>query len=77
MMTVGEKLVEKGRQQGLLEGLARGRAEGVLKILAVRGIAVDEGARQLVMSCTDPATLDQWLERALTATRFSDLVEAQ
>lgn len=77
MMTVGEKLVEKGRQQGLLEGLARGRAEGVLKILAVRGIAVDEGARQLVMSCTDPGTLDQWLERALTATRFSDLVEAQ
>lgn len=77
MMTVGEKLVEKGRQQGLLEGLARGRAEGVLKILAVRGIAVDDRARQLVMSCTDLDTLDRWLERALTATRFSDLVEAQ
>jgi predicted transposase YdaD len=73
MMTVGEKLVERGRQQGI----ALGRAESVLKILAARGVAVDEATRQLVLSCTDLTTLDQWLERALTATRFSDLMESQ
>ena len=74
MMTVGEKLREQGRQQGLLEGRAKGRAEDVLRILSARGIAVDEEARKLVLSCTDLTALDQWFDRALTATRFSDLM---
>jgi predicted transposase YdaD len=70
MMTVGQKLIEQGRQQGL----ATGRAEDVLRILNARGIAVDEEARKLILSCTDLTTLDQWFDRALTATRFSDLM---
>ncbi|WP_224243797.1 Rpn family recombination-promoting nuclease/putative transposase [Hyalangium gracile] len=73
MMTVGEKLIEQGRQQGI----ALGRAESVLRILTLRGIPVDESARKLVLSCTDLATLGQWFDRALTATRFSDLMESQ
>jgi hypothetical protein len=45
----------------------------VLRILAARDIAVDERTRTLIMTCTDLATLDQWLDRASTATRLSDL----
>ncbi|WP_407742537.1 hypothetical protein [Hyalangium sp.] len=70
MMTVGEKLREQGRQQGLVAG----RAEGVLRILTVRGIAVDEETRKRILSCTDLPTLDQWFDRALTAARVSDLM---
>jgi predicted transposase YdaD len=90
MKTMGEVLIEqghakglaegvaKGRTEGLAEGLAegqaKGRAEGVLRILAARGIAVDETARTFILSCTDLNTLDQWLDRALSATSLSDLM---
>jgi predicted transposase YdaD len=81
MRTMADEFREEGRQQGRLEGLARGRAEGraedVLRILAVRGVAVDEKARKLILSCTDLVTLDRWFERALTATHLSDLLEGQ
>jgi predicted transposase YdaD len=85
MMTLGEKLIEQGRQQGLAEGQAAARAAGrvagqavaraedVLRILAVRGIAVDEKARTLILTCADLATLDRWFDQALSAARFADL----
>ncbi len=71
MLTYGEELMEKGRQ----EGLARGRAEGVLRILAARRVHVGDEARQRILSCRDMALLDQWFDRALNATRLSDVLE--
>lgn len=73
MRTMGEELREEGRQQGRIEG----RAEGVLRILAARGIVVDEKARKLILTCSDLVTLDQWFDRALTATRLSDLLASE
>ncbi len=70
MLTVGEELIEQGRQQGR----AIGRAEGVLRILATRGVHVDDEARKRILSCTDLATLDQWFDRSLNATRLSDVL---
>jgi len=63
----------RGKTEGLAEGQARGRADAVLRLLAARGIAVDEEARQRILSCRDLATLDQWFDRALKATSLSDL----
>ncbi len=78
MRTMAEAYIEKGRAKGLEEGLARGRAqeraEVILRILASRGIAVDDTGRERILSCTDLDTLDQWFNRALSATRFSDLL---
>lgn len=73
MMTVGEELIEQGRQKGLLEGRLEGRAEDILRILTVRGVRVDENTRELILTCRDPARLDQWFDRALTATNVSDV----
>ncbi|HSP79917.1 MAG TPA: Rpn family recombination-promoting nuclease/putative transposase [Myxococcaceae bacterium] len=83
MRSFGDELIERGRQQGLAQGLekgearglARGRAEGVLRILVVRGVPVDEAARQRIISCTDLATLDLWFDRALGATRLADVLD--
>ncbi|MDY7228220.1 Rpn family recombination-promoting nuclease/putative transposase [Hyalangium rubrum] len=79
MGTWGEEFLEKGRQQGWLKGLAegqaKGRAEGVLRILATRGVQVDDTTRQRILACTDLATLDRWFDRALAATRLSDVLE--
>jgi hypothetical protein len=77
MMTVGEKLIEQGRQKGRLEGVLEERAKSVLRILTVRGVPVDDDARQLILACRDPALLDQWFERALKATRVSDVTAEQ
>lgn len=73
MMTMGEKLIEQGRQKGRDEGRLEGRAEDIVRILSVRGFLVDADARRRILACRDPALLDLWLERALTATRVSDV----
>jgi hypothetical protein len=78
MRSVGEKLiaqgVAKGRTEGRAEGRAEGLAEGVLKILAARGVRVDARSRRRILRCTDGATLEHWFDRALHATRLSDVL---
>jgi hypothetical protein len=79
MRSYGEELIERGRQQGLAEGreegreegVSRGRAEDILRILAARGVQVDEAARQRILTCTDLATLDRWFDKSLNATTVS------
>ncbi|ATB34849.1 hypothetical protein CYFUS_000256 [Cystobacter fuscus] len=87
MRSYSEELIERGRQQGLAkgreegrqegreEGLIRGRAEYVLRVLATRGLDVDEAARQRILTCTDLATLDRWFDRAQNATTLSDVLD--
>ncbi len=75
MRSYGEELIEQGRQQGLQQGRLRGRAESVLQILAVRGVQVDEEARQRILTCTDVATLDHWFARAMNAHTLSEVLE--
>jgi hypothetical protein len=36
---------------------------------------VDEQARQRILTCTDVAALEKWLDRALTATTLSEVLE--
>ena len=61
-------------EQGLEKGRLRGRAEGVLRILAARGVHVGDEAQQLILTCADMATLDRWFDRALNATTLSDVL---
>jgi predicted transposase YdaD len=80
MRTIKEALIEQGREQGwnagLAQGQARERAEGVLRILELRGISIDEQSRKLILSCTDLVLLKQWFEQALSATSLSDLMKS-
>jgi hypothetical protein len=71
------EFLEEARIKGLLEGQAQGRSESVLRVLASRGISVDERARQKILACRDLTILDQWLERALKATSLTDLEDLQ
>jgi hypothetical protein len=81
MLTVGEKLIEQGRElgrvEGRVEGRVQGRAEDVLRILAARGVSVDERARQRILLCKDLALLDQWFDRALKATQLSEVLDGR
>ncbi len=86
MQTVGQRLIAKGRKEGLAKGEARGLAKGeakgeakglakgVLSILAERKLAVGPRERQRILSCKDTALLEQWLKRALTASNLSEVL---
>jgi hypothetical protein len=78
MRSYGEELMERGRQQGLArgreEGRLRGRAEALLQLLTARDVHVDDAARQLILSCSDVATLDLWFDRAIHATSLSEVL---
>ncbi len=91
MRSWGEELIEKGRQEGLargreeglvqgrqeglMQGVTRGRAEDILRVLAARGVQVDEASRQFILACTDMATLDRWFDRSLNATTLSAVLD--
>jgi hypothetical protein len=49
------------------EAEARGEAKALLRVLELRGLSVSAKQRERVLACTDPATLDEWLARAVTA----------
>jgi predicted transposase YdaD len=69
--TFVEELRDQGKAEGHVEGKAEGLVEGearsVLRILDARRLAPSEEQRQRVISCTDAAQLDLWLDRAITA----------
>jgi hypothetical protein len=69
--------IEEGKAEGIEEGKAVGIAEGkvvaLLRCLDARGIAIDGARRELVTTCTDKQTLDQWLTRAFTADTATDV----
>lgn len=68
---------DRGLAEGLVEGQTRLLSQGVLRILASRGISVDERARQRILECKDPAILDRWFDRALKATSLADLEDPE
>jgi hypothetical protein len=74
MMTTADyekTFIERIHDQGIAEGEAKGKAEGkaeaVLRLLDARGLAPTDGQRQQVASSTDPAQLDLWFDRAISA----------
>jgi hypothetical protein len=64
----------KGKAEGKAEGEAKGKAEALLRILAQRRLSVSEDQRRRILACTDLATLDGWLDRALLTTSVDDLL---
>jgi hypothetical protein len=64
-----------GEARGRAEGEARGRAESLLRILDRHDIKVTDDARQRITDCTELATLDSWIDRALDAQTIEDVLD--
>ena len=69
--------------QGLAEGREEGREEGrdamvrsLLRLLDRRHLVLSPEERLRIESCTDLATLEQWIERAGDAAAASELFDA-
>lgn len=72
--TLWEQDVAAGKAEGEAKGEAKGKAEALLRILAQRGLSVSEDQRRRVLACTDLATLDGWLDRALLVASVDELL---
>ncbi|GAB2512878.1 RpnC/YadD family protein [Nocardiopsis aegyptia] len=68
-----KKYVGMGREEGLEVGREEGRAaeaaQNVIAVLQARGFAVSDEERSRITSCTDLATLEKWVPKAVTVER--------
>jgi hypothetical protein len=55
-------------------GKAEGKAEAVLRVLTKRGLPLTPPQQRQISECTDLATLDRWLDDALTAASVAELL---
>ncbi|HEY3356988.1 MAG TPA: hypothetical protein VGQ83_27305 [Polyangia bacterium] len=62
------RCVARGRD----EGERQGKAQAVAVVLLARGFRLGPAQRDRVLACTDSATLDRWLARAVTATSLEE-----
>jgi hypothetical protein len=70
-----KKYVAQGRTEGRTEGRIEEAARAVLTALRVRGIAVPEAARERILAQKEPETLERWLERAIVAASFAEVLD--
>ncbi len=70
----GMRSLEIIREEGRAQGRAEGEASTLLKLLRLRGIVVDEATAGRILSTKDVATLDRWVERALSARSVADVL---
>jgi hypothetical protein len=68
----GNPVIKRIEQRGEQRGVAR----SLLRMLAARGVLVDELSQRRILACDDLATLDRWFARATTATAISDIFTA-
>jgi hypothetical protein len=66
---------ENARNEGRTEGCTESQANAVLTVLRVRGIAVPDAARELILAQKDLSRLDRWLERAIVATSIGEVID--
>ena len=74
IMTAGEQLIERGRTDGLKDGLKVGQERSLLKLLRARFGALPEAAAARIHAA-DSTRLDAWFDRALTAATLDDALD--
>jgi hypothetical protein len=67
------KYTALGRAEGKLEGKLEGETAALLRVLARRGLGVNDEQRDRILACTDLAMLETWLDRAIVATSAEDV----
>ena len=72
-----QSIFSKGEARGEIKGQARGKAESILAVLSARGVPVSDTLRERILSCTDLATLDAWIQRAAVASTAAGVVRAK
>jgi predicted nucleotidyltransferase/HEPN domain-containing protein len=69
-----EALTALAYERGEQQGYERGQQEMLIRLLARLGIPLTEEGRARIQACTDPETLDRWLDRAASAKTLDDVL---
>ena len=69
-----KKYYFEGEAEGVTKGKAEALAAVLLKVFAGRGLTVSDGQRARILACTDPATLDRWVDAAFQARSVEEVV---
>lgn len=65
---------DQGKAKGEAKGKAKGKAEALLLFLRRRGMAITDDQQHRIVTCTDLATVDRWLDRAFSVTSVDELL---
>jgi hypothetical protein len=57
----------------IAKGHAQGEAQMLLRAMTARGLTIPEDTRLRVTECQDPAQVEAWFDRALTATTIDEI----
>ncbi|MEM7153654.1 MAG: Rpn family recombination-promoting nuclease/putative transposase [Myxococcota bacterium] len=71
--TIYDEAIAKGIAKGVEQGRVRTQVAMVLRVLDKRGLALSDAQRQRVQACSDETQLDEWFDRALTATTADEV----
>ncbi|WP_437332600.1 hypothetical protein [Sorangium sp. So ce394] len=69
-----QKLIDRGKLEGMREGELKGKRDTLLRLLARAGIVLTENERARVQACTDMAILDRWLDNVLGAKTAAEVL---
>jgi len=64
----------EGEAKGEAKGKAEGKAEALVLILRRRGLAMTDDQQRRIITCTDLATVDHWLDRAFSVASVDELL---
>jgi hypothetical protein len=70
-----QQLIDKGIEQGRLEGRLTEARAVLRRVLVRRELAPSKDDDARIEACTDSAILERWLDRAITAASVSDVLE--
>ena len=71
-----KRYLAQGKAEGKAEGRIEGEAQALLRILGVRGLGMSDAERAQIIGCADLATVEGWLDRALTASSVAEVLAA-
>ena len=70
-----QQLIDQGVREGQLEGRLTATRAFLRRVLANRQLTPSKDDDARIDACTDLATLERWLDRAITATSVWDVLE--
>ena len=74
-LVVAVRKLAAGHAAGLYEGRIKEAARAVLTVLQFRGLEVADAVREHILTQSEPALLERWLEKAVVATSAAAVID--
>ncbi len=73
MLPQAYRFFSETQRRFFAEGEAKGEAKALLRVLERRALAISDSQRERILACSDMATLESWLDKAVTAASTDEL----